>query len=786
MSLDFSALNKEQKLAVQTTEGPLLVLAGAGTGKTRVLTYRIANLILNEGIAPWQILAITFTNKAAREMKDRLASLLQGSMRGMWVMTFHAMCVRMLRTDAELVGYKPNFTIYDDSDSKRLVKEIMAQLNLDAKRYPMNAIRSMISQAKNNLMSPKAFEQELARSSDIAKAASLVYAHLQARLKAANAMDFDDLLMQSYYLLRDNESVLESYQERFTYISVDEYQDTNKAQYALVKLLSAKYQNIMVVGDDDQSIYSWRGADISNILGFEEDYPKAQTIKLEQNYRSTSHILNAANAVVANNVSRKEKKLYTNLGEGEKIHLYQASDERDEGSWIASQIERLLAQGSSYREMAVFYRTNAQSRVLEDMFLRAGVSYKIVGGVRFFDRAEIRDVISYLKAAINPEDDMAIKRIINTPRRGIGDATIGKIEKDASDDGVSFYSAVQMAVANDVVYKTNTRNKLAHFMNIIEHIRHLDGELRNIVDEIISASNLIGALELEHTQEADSRIENIKEFLTVVEDFTQMRYEELALEREEQDAFDLANKDDERALEAIKQDEAIQTQKGSLEDFVEWLALRSDLDSLSGNESYVTMMTVHAAKGLEFPIVFVAGMEDYIFPHSSALNDPLEMEEERRLAYVAITRAMSKLYLSYATVRHAFGSSQSNPRSRFLSEIPEEDLLFTGTGSSSFSGTGWEKRGDRHGTFGSGVGSEMYGGKVYGAQTRSSGGSKRQAPSKQAVSTSYELGDKISHKTFGKGVVLEVKGDTLSVRFEKTGQTKKLMLGFAPIVKINE
>ncbi|MEE0612565.1 MAG: UvrD-helicase domain-containing protein, partial [Collinsella stercoris] len=425
--VDIDTLNPAQREAVLTTEGPLLVLAGAGSGKTRVLTFRIARMIGDLGIRPWQILAITFTNKAAAEMRERLSAMLpDGGMRGMWVCTFHAMCVRILREDADLLGYTGQFTIYDDDDSRRMVREIMTQLAIEQKQYPINMIRSKISTAKNAMIGPEEFIEKA--SSPQEQKAGQVYLELERRLRAANAMDFDDLLVRTLELLRTRPEVLEKYQERFRYISVDEYQDTNHVQYEIANLLAAKYQNLMVVGDDDQSIYSWRGADISNILDFEKDFKQAKVVKLEQNYRSTGHILAAANAVVRNNSQRKDKRLFTDLGDGEKIQAYQASDERDEGRWIASEIEKLHAGGMSYDDMAVFYRTNAQSRILEDMFLRAGVPYKIVGGTRFFDRAEIRDVMAYLKMIVNPADEMSVKRVINTPRRGIGSTSISKIE----------------------------------------------------------------------------------------------------------------------------------------------------------------------------------------------------------------------------------------------------------------------------------------------------------------------------------------------------------------------
>ena len=425
--VDIDSLNEAQREAVLCTEGPLLVLAGAGSGKTRVLTYRIAHLVADLGIAPWRILAITFTNKAAAEMRERLGALLPDGTRGMWVCTFHAMCVRMLREDADLLGYTGQFTIYDDDDSRRMVRDIMQALGIEQKQYPLNMIRSKISAAKNAMVDPDEFSRRASTPPE--QKAAQVYLELERRLRAANAMDFDDLLVRALELLRTRPEVLEKYQERFRYISVDEYQDTNHVQYEIANLLAGRYQNLMVVGDDDQSIYSWRGADISNILDFEQDFPAAHVVKLEQNYRSTGHILSAANAVVRHNSQRKKKRLFTAAGDGEKIQAYQASDERDEGRWIAGEIEKQRSAGLSYNQVAVFYRTNAQSRILEDMFLRAGVPYKIVGGTRFFDRAEIRDVMAYLKMIVNPADEMSVKRVINTPRRGIGSTSIQKIEQ---------------------------------------------------------------------------------------------------------------------------------------------------------------------------------------------------------------------------------------------------------------------------------------------------------------------------------------------------------------------
>ena len=458
------------------------MLAGAGSGKTRVLTYRIAHMIADEGVRPWQVLAITFTNKAAAEMRERLEALLPAGTRGMWVCTFHAMCVRMLREDPELVGYRPNFTIYDDDDSRRLVKTIMADLDLDQKQFPMNSIRAKISAAKNAMVGP----DEMASSSNPAdRAAARVYRELDRRLAKANAMDFDDLLVKTFELLSRRPEVLERYQDRFRQISVDEYQDTNHVQYAITNLLAGRYRNLMVVGDDDQSIYSWRGADIQNILDFEKDYPDARVVRLEQNYRSTGHILAAANAVVANNARRKPKRLFTDAGDGERIQVFQAADERDEGRWIGSEIEKLHDGGTSYDDMAVFYRTNAQSRILEDMFLRAGVPYKIVGGTRFFDRAEVRDVMAYLKLVVNPDDDVAALRVVNTPRRGIGTTSIGKIRELAADEGISFFSACQMAIAETGLLGAKVRSALAEFTGVIEASRHFTGELADVVEAIV-------------------------------------------------------------------------------------------------------------------------------------------------------------------------------------------------------------------------------------------------------------------------------------------------------------
>ncbi|WP_101723145.1 ATP-dependent helicase [Eggerthella timonensis] len=782
MSIDIDSLNGPQREAVVTIDGPLLVLAGAGSGKTRVLTYRIANLIENHDVAPWEILAITFTNKAAAEMRERLNGLVGPRCRGMWVSTFHSMCVRMLRSDAEKLGFTRNFTIYDTDDQKRLYKEIMAEFDIDPKRFPVNALMNRISTAKNELVVPSAFEKEA--NDPVGKVAARVYTRLQERLKAANAFDFDDLLLYAYLLLKNHEDVRSAYQSRFRYIMVDEYQDTNHAQYSITGLLAEGHKNIMVVGDDDQSIYSWRGADLRNILEFEQDYPSAHTVKLEQNYRSVGNVLAAANAVIANNQHRKAKKLFTSAEDGDKIQVYMAADERDEGRWIAGEIEKQRAAGLSYNQVAVFYRTNAQSRMLEDMLLRAGVPYRIVGGTRFFDRAEIRDVMAYLTLVVNPADDIAAKRVINVPRRGIGKTTIERIEQFAREMGMTFMEGAELAIV-DPELRASARQAIGEFVGLINEARTYGGDLRKVIEMIIDKSGLIGALQAENTDEARGRIENIQEFLGVVDEFTETHDED-----EADYAAPTAAGDGEGAAPArvLRGD--------SLADFIEWVRLRTDLDTVAEDGHAVTMMTVHSSKGLEFDCVFVAGMEETLFPHMNSVGDAAGIEEERRLAYVAITRARKKLFLTCAYARQIFGQTSSNPISRFVQEIPYELRQTTGLGSAGFSGTGWEKRGSRKGIAGSGT--EAGGGRVFGRSSASGpsgrtderaarvGGSyvRPGAEKKPAAKMTFATGDTVDHKTFGRGKVTKVDGDTLFVKFSKTGQTKKLLKDYAPIVKI--
>lgn len=754
--IDLSTLNPQQKEAVMTTEGPLLVLAGAGSGKTRVLTHRIAHLIADEGVQPYEILAITFTNKAAGEMRSRLAKQIGGNAAGMWVATFHAMCVRILRAHADQIGYTHNFTIYDDDDSKRLVKEIMQVQHIDEKSWSINSIRNRISSAKNELQSPK--EYEALASTPPEKMAAKVYTAYQRRLFAANAMDFDDLLFNAVKLFVENPTTLESYQKRFRFIHVDEYQDTNHAQYRLTNMLAAYWRNLMVVGDDDQSIYSWRGADITNILEFEKDYPEAHVVKLEQNYRSTQTILDAANAIVANNSGRKDKKLFTDEAAGEKISLYLATSEKDEAHYIAGEIDRLTAKGEYlYNDCAVFYRTNAQSRNLEDAFLRAGIPYRLVGGTKFFERAEIRDVMAYLKSVVNPADDISLKRIINTPKRSLGKTTVDYVSNLSYDNDITFNQAIKLAVEMGEL-RSSAIGALDEFAESLDAMRAMKGDLLDLVDMIIDKSGLIRALEIQRTDEAQARVENIREFLSVVADFADSHDEE----------------------------------ENTLESFMEWLALRSDLDSVSASDDSVTLMTVHTAKGLEYPIVFVSGLEENIFPHQNSIFSESGIEEERRLMYVAVTRARKLLYLTYASSRMSFGTTSYNAPSRFIEEIPTELVDASSVGSKDYSGFGHDKRGDRHGVSAHGAprymgGSDIFGGydpardkdlgRVFGA-----GGSS--AKKKKGADTTFEVGDRVDHKTFGRGTVAVVSGDSIEIDFDGIPKRKKLLVGYAPIVKI--
>jgi DNA helicase-2/ATP-dependent DNA helicase PcrA len=671
----------------------------------------------------------------------------------------------------------------------------LKELDIDPQTFPITQIRGRISKAKNELQ--RAADLTDFGSAPIDRITRQVYERYEERLLENNAMDFDDLLLNTARLFQEFPKVLKRYQKRFQYVHVDEYQDTNRAQYIITKLLVAKHRNLMVVGDDDQSIYSWRGADITNILEFEKDYPEAKVVKLEQNYRSTGVILDAANAVVAHNKSRKPKKLFTDARRGEPVSLYLAVNEHDEARYIASEIERIARDdGRSLSEFALFYRTNAQSRVLEDALLRAGVAYKIVGGTRYFDRAEIRDVMAYLKVVVNPADEISLLRIINTPRRGIGNTTLDHVNTLAVRNGISFEAAIRLALAPgesvdlsaaspdsstnpadgsgdpSLQNAPNPRHSgktsesifspainsplrpaaaraLAAFMDALKDMRGYTGELPRVIEMIINRSGLLSALEAQTSDEAQGRAENIKEFVNVAAEFAETH--------EENDLFA----------------------------FMEWLALRTDLDTLAADSDTVTLMTVHTAKGLEYPVVFVAGMEESLFPHANSIYGEAGVEEERRLAYVAITRARQRLIFTRAANRMVFGSPASNPPSRFLAEIPDELLEVAGLGSDGFEGTsGWEKRGDRHSGL-SGHGTEHS--TVFGSGGRrleEGGSASLPGARKKAAKVTYEVGDVVAHKIWGKGTVIGVEGDSLRVNFVDSVGVKNLMRGFAPIVKI--
>ncbi|SHI41513.1 DNA helicase PcrA [Lutispora thermophila] len=633
------SLNKQQREAVVHTEGPLLVLAGAGSGKTRVLTYRIAYLINEKNVYPSNILAITFTNKAAREMKERVENLLEGSY-DMWISTFHSACVRILRMEIEkLQGYKKNFIIFDTDDQAKIIKECLKELNYNEKNFPPKEMISSISKAKDQLMTPGKFMDRYGRDFRLKKVAD-IYSLYQKKLMENNALDFDDILFKTVELFQNNPDALQRYQQKFKYIMVDEYQDTNYCQYMLINLLAKSHRNLCVVGDDDQSIYSWRGADIGNILNFEKDFPDAKVIKLEQNYRSTQTILDAANSVISKNFGRKSKRLWTDNGEGKAIIYYKAMDERDEADFIIGEIDRLAFQEQiSLNSFAILYRTNAQSRALEEMCMARGVPYKIVGGHRFYDRMEVKDIIAYLRVIQDPEGDLSIKRIINVPKRGIGKATIDQLEDYARQNGVSFYEALLFADNIDGISK-KARNSIKDFVRLIAELMDIaeNESASEVINQVILKSGYLEELE-KGDDEAQERARNIKELISA------------ALEYEEK------NEDN------------------SLTGFLENMALMSDIDGLKEDREGITMMTIHSAKGLEFPVVFICGLEEGLFPTQRAFFEEHQLEEERRLMYVAVTRAKEKLYLTSAFERTLYGSTSYTMESRFLREIPKDLIM---------------------------------------------------------------------------------------------------------------
>ncbi|RHB48404.1 DNA helicase PcrA [Exiguobacterium sp. AM39-5BH] len=726
-------MNPPQAEAVKYTDGPLLIMAGAGSGKTRVLTHRVAYLMASKQIAPWNILAITFTNKAAREMKDRIARLVGGVADDIWISTFHSMCVRILRRDIDRIQYDRNFSILDSSDQLTAIKQVLKELNLDPKKYEPRTLLGMISNHKNELRTPQE-AAGLVGTNPYEKVISDVYTAYEKKLKQNNVLDFDDLIMKTIHLFQEAPDVLAFYQKKFQYIHVDEYQDTNRAQYMLVKLLAAAHENLCVVGDSDQSIYRWRGADIANILTFEKDYPSAHVILLEQNYRSTKRILEAANGVIQNNSSRKDKKLWTENVEGEKLLLHVASDDRDEAFFIINQMKELRQEGIDYGEMAVLYRTNAQSRGLEEMLLKSNIPYKMVGGTKFYERKEIKDILAYLRLIANPDEDISFVRVVNEPKRGIGAATVDKLGDFAGMQGVSLMEAIRDIELSGIAPRTAT--KLAEFRQLMVDLRQMADYLSisELIEEVLKKSGYEEMLKIEKTLEAESRLENLQEFLSVAQNF----------EKES----------DEQTLVAFLTD----------------LTLVSDLDTLEEVDELhqVTLMTLHSAKGLEFPVVFLIGMEEGLFPHSRALNDPEEMEEERRLAYVGITRAEKRLYLTRAQSRMLYGRFQNNPESRFLHELPETLLERSGKAKKAMPWNPVESPGKLP---------------VNGFSSKPK---PKLAQSSGAESIGWNVGDKANHKKWGQGTVVQTRGEgdqlELDIAFPSVG-IKRLLAKFAPIEK---
>jgi len=763
-------LNPQQRQAVEATDGPLLIMAGAGSGKTRVLTHRIAYLIATRKAAPWSILAITFTNKAAREMQERVSKLVGREGREIWVSTFHSMCVRILRKDIERIGFTSNFSILDSTDQLSVIRNVMKHQNIDPKKFEPKAIQAAMSAAKNELISPQQYEQKAGDyfESLVAK----VYTEYQKRLKSNNSLDFDDLIMTTIQLFKEVPEVLDFYQRKFQYIHVDEYQDTNRAQYMLCRMLADSHHRICVVGDSDQSIYRWRGADITNILNFEEDYPEARTILLEQNYRSTSNILNAANNVIGLNTGRKPKNLWTEQGEGEKIKVFRGDSEHDEGYFVTSEISKNVKAGKSYQDHAILYRTNAQSRVIEEILIKSDIPYQIVGGIKFYDRKEIKDMLAYLRLISNPDDDISLTRIINVPKRSIGDTTVGKLAAAAAERGISIFRVLE--IVDDLGFAGRTRNALVSFYDMIAALSRMVEFLSvtELTEKMLEMSEYRIELHNENTIESRSRLENIDEFLSVTQEFEK-------------------NNEDK-----------------SLVSFLTDLALIADIDSMNDDEEErddaVVLMTMHSAKGLEFPVVFIIGMEEGVFPHSRAFMDNEELEEERRLAYVGITRAEKQLFLSCARMRTLFGRTTANMPSRFLEEIPEElkedtqmahDRYRRGGGSSvggSYAGRG----------FGGGGGSNFGGGRARDLSLGGSTASAEAAPKSRVTVTTggpsrkpaasgdgeFKAGDKVAHGKWGTGTIVAVKGSgndmELQIAFPAPIGVKRLLAGFAPITKV--
>ena len=765
----YNKLNEPQREAVYHTDGPLLILAGAGSGKTRVLTHRIAYLIGERDVNPWNILAITFTNKAAEEMRQRVDKLVGFGAESVWVSTFHSACVRILRRFIDRLGYENHFTIYDTDDQKTLIKEVCRKVDVDTKVFKERSLLSAISSAKNEMILPDEFE--LNAGGDFAKMKiAKVYREYEAQMRANNALDFDDLLVKTVQLLQTQPDVLESYQERFRYIMVDEYQDTNTVQFQLVSLLAGKYKNLCVVGDDDQSIYKFRGANIRNILDFEHEFPDAKVIKLEQNYRSTGNILNAANSVIANNRGRKEKSLWTENGEGELIRLRQFDTAFDEADFIGEDIKNAVRQGGSYNDSAVLYRTNAQSRLLEEKFIAMNIPYKIVGGVNFYARREIKDLLAYFKTIDNGRDDVAVRRIINVPKRGIGLTTINRIQESATERGIGFYEALLAPELIAGVGRSAT--KLDSFAALIEYFKTLAEEMNitDLLQEVIEKTGYIESLENEDKEEAKTRKENIDELISKA-----ATYEESCQDKDE---------------------------KATLSGFLEEVALVADIDSLDEEQEYVVLMTLHSAKGLEFPRVYLAGMEDGLFPGYMSINagDREELEEERRLCYVGITRAEQELTLTSARRRMVHGETQYNPMSRFVKEIPRELL---DTGNKKFTQeTEMPAQQNTYARAREAFRAQAFAGALGGMTPAKNQGVGKPLTGSQALASlqkgsqlaaggngplGYEVGDRVRHVKFGEGTVTDIKeggrDHEVTIEFDSVG-TRKMFAKFAKLVKV--
>lgn len=739
-----NGLNEEQRKAVKHTDGALLIMAGAGSGKTRVLTNRIAYLIGEKEVAPWSILAITFTNKAAREMKDRVRNIIGRVADDIWISTFHSMCVRILRRDIDRIGFKRNFTILDSGDQLSVIKQILKRQNIDSKKFEPKAIQGSISSAKNELKTVKDYAK-MAKG-PFESIVLDVYEAYQKELRKNHALDFDDLIMTTIHLFKQVPEVLEFYQRKFQYIHVDEYQDTNRAQYMLVKMLADRYKNICVVGDSDQSIYGWRGADIANILSFETDYPQSTTIMLEQNYRSTKTILRAANEVINNNFNRKPKKLWTENHAGENIACFIGDNEHDEAYFIVGKIKELMREHSyKLSDIAILYRTNAQSRVIEELLVKSNINYNIVGGTKFYDRKEIKDLLAYLRVVANPDDDISLRRIINVPKRGIGATTVEKIAEFATIHGISMFQALQEV--EQMALSKGATNKLIEFSDQMQGWVQLEEYLSvtELVEELLEKTGYRDMLKNEKTLEAQGRIENIDEFLSVTTEFE--------------------NRSDDKSLVAFLTD----------------LALIADIDQVDDEENdqndtdKVLLMTLHSAKGLEFPVVFLIGMEEGVFPHSRSLFEEEEMEEERRLAYVGITRAEQRLYLSCAKLRTLFGRTNANPQSRFIKEIPSEILesLNEEQIEPAWAKTSRSLNGSSNPTV-----QRPKANLISRPQMTTTGGDQ----------FTWQVGDKAEHKKWGIGTVVSMRGSgenvELDIAFPQPIGIKRLAAKFAPITKV--